>query len=276
MRNGGTVIFPHDQLYWIEQRLNPIVNDIIIEWRGPGTRQNSYPIPIQNHRAGFILSSASMHINRHSTGGIHGSGNTWYTAEAGKTQEGRPMPFVFWNVSLPWAINIMNVTNMAFENMVVSVTTCHGRNGIAIGSLGRYQKDSSVQNVFVDEVNIIRYYEHMQYCVYIRIWIRTPIPQSSYVSSGLPRGGGWGNISYITFSNSAFKARTVLLRSFKTAETMEAFRERGSASCRKANPLYDIQFENVRLRNQESGTENVNGTCKYIKGGIHGLKSSRC
>lgn len=40
-----------------------------------------------------------MHINGYGTGKINGSGNTWYTAEAGDTQPGRPMPFVFWNVS---------------------------------------------------------------------------------------------------------------------------------------------------------------------------------
>ena len=51
-------------------------------------------------------------------------GDVWYTAEAGVTQVGRPMPFVFWNVSdvtvdnffvrQPplWSLNIMNGTNM--------------------------------------------------------------------------------------------------------------------------------------------------------------------
>lgn len=35
--NGGRIIFPEDQAYWIGTRLNPIVNDITIEWRGKWT-----------------------------------------------------------------------------------------------------------------------------------------------------------------------------------------------------------------------------------------------
>lgn len=62
-------------------------------------RSNSYPIAFQNHAAGFVISGERIHINGYGTGKINGSGNTWYTAEAGDTQPGRPMPFVFWNVS---------------------------------------------------------------------------------------------------------------------------------------------------------------------------------
>lgn len=62
-------------------------------------RSNSYPIAFQNHAAGFIISGERISINGYGTGKINGSGNTWYTAEAGDTQPGRPMPFVFWNVS---------------------------------------------------------------------------------------------------------------------------------------------------------------------------------
>lgn len=35
--NGGTVIFPEDQSYWIATRLNPILNNVVIEWRGKWT-----------------------------------------------------------------------------------------------------------------------------------------------------------------------------------------------------------------------------------------------
>lgn len=62
-------------------------------------RNNSYPVAFQNHAAGFVFSGERIHINGYGTGGINGSGNSWYTAEAGTTKPGRPMPFVFWNVS---------------------------------------------------------------------------------------------------------------------------------------------------------------------------------
>jgi galacturan 1,4-alpha-galacturonidase len=35
--NGGTVVFPEDQNYWIATRLNPVVNDVTVEWRGQWT-----------------------------------------------------------------------------------------------------------------------------------------------------------------------------------------------------------------------------------------------
>jgi galacturan 1,4-alpha-galacturonidase len=34
---GGTVIFPENQSYWIATRLNPILHDVNIEWRGQWT-----------------------------------------------------------------------------------------------------------------------------------------------------------------------------------------------------------------------------------------------
>ncbi|KAJ9138908.1 Pectin lyase-like protein [Pleurostoma richardsiae] len=140
--NGGTVVFPESSNYYIASRLNPVVHDLTVEWRGTWTfsddldywRNNSYPIAFQNHRAGFIITGDRIHINGYGTGGINGSGNTWYTAEAGTTLEGRPMPFVFWNVSdvfvehfsvvqsQLWSINIMNGTNMWFDDIYVNNT----------------------------------------------------------------------------------------------------------------------------------------------------------
>ena len=49
--------------------------------------------------------------------------------------------------------------------------TCHGGNGIAIGSLGQYLEDSSVENVLVDDVDIIRYNEDMHNSAYIKTWV---------------------------------------------------------------------------------------------------------
>lgn len=32
--NGGDIVFPEDQNYFIGSKLNPVVNDVNIEWRG--------------------------------------------------------------------------------------------------------------------------------------------------------------------------------------------------------------------------------------------------
>ncbi|ORX95694.1 polygalacturonase [Clohesyomyces aquaticus] len=370
---GGTIVFPEGQSYWIAQQLNPVVNDVEIEWRGQWTfsdnltywRANSYPIAFQNHRAGFILSGTKIRIDGHSTGSIHGNGDVWYTAEAGKTQPGRPMPFVFWNVSSVsvsnlyikdpqlWAINIMNGTDMTFNNMLVNATatkapygvnwvqntdgfdtmdannvtltnfwyqggddcvaikprsygitvrnvTCHGGNGIAIGSLGQYLEDSSVENIIVDDVKIQRYNEDMHNCAYIKTWIGHQVPQTSYESAGKPNGGGWGNVTNITFSNfvvsgadsppsvtqdngnngSYSGSSKMLISNVRYVNFMGWLNGKsteGSVSCSVLNPCYGIEFENVHLRNRVNGTENTNGTCKYIKpGGVKGLVGSGC
>ncbi|KAL2280463.1 hypothetical protein FJTKL_12455 [Diaporthe vaccinii] len=140
--NGGTVVFPENATFYIATKLNPVIYDVTIDWRGIWLfsddldywRSNSYPIAFQNHAAGFIISGERIHINGYGTGKINGSGNTWYTAEAGETQPGRPMPFVFWNVSdvlvehfsviqSPlWSINIMNGTSMSFDDIYVNNT----------------------------------------------------------------------------------------------------------------------------------------------------------
>jgi galacturan 1,4-alpha-galacturonidase len=97
-------------------------------------RNHSYPVAFQNHAAGFIITGHNISINGYGTGGIDGNGNTWYTAEKGNTQPGRPMPFVFWNVSdvnvenfyvkdpQLWSVNIMNGTNMRFDNIYCNAT----------------------------------------------------------------------------------------------------------------------------------------------------------
>jgi hypothetical protein len=69
--------------------------------------------------------------------------------------------------------------------------TCHGGNGIAIGSLGQYLEDSSVVNVLVKDANILTYNDDMEDSAYIKTWMGGLVPQSSYESGGLPRGGGW-------------------------------------------------------------------------------------
>jgi galacturan 1,4-alpha-galacturonidase len=35
--DGGTIIFPEDQNYWIATKLNPVFNDVQIQWHGQWT-----------------------------------------------------------------------------------------------------------------------------------------------------------------------------------------------------------------------------------------------
>lgn len=105
--NGGTVVFPENATFYIATRLNPVIYDVTIDWKGTWLfsddldywRNNSYPIAFQNHHAGFVISGERIHLNGYGTGKINGSGNSWYNAEEGDTQPGRPMPFVWWNVT---------------------------------------------------------------------------------------------------------------------------------------------------------------------------------
>lgn len=41
--HGGTIVFPKDQSYWIASRLNPVVNDVVIEWHGKWTVSHRKP-----------------------------------------------------------------------------------------------------------------------------------------------------------------------------------------------------------------------------------------
>ena len=69
--------------------------------------------------------------------------------------------------------------------------TCHGGNGIAIGSLGQYQEDSSVINAVIKDVNILIMNKDQHNSAYIKTYMGASLPQASYNSAGLPSGGGW-------------------------------------------------------------------------------------
>ncbi|WYZ46613.1 hypothetical protein EsH8_IX_000838 [Colletotrichum jinshuiense] len=340
---SGNIIFPEGENYWIDRKLNPHVNDVHIQWRGEWTfsdnlthwRSDSYFIAFQNHRAGFVMTGDGIHIDGYGTGGIHGNGDAWYTAEAGTTVEGRPMPFVFWNVSdvtvknfyirQPqfWAYNIMNGTDMYFENISSNATAtkapsrynwvqntdgfdtmdarnirvkgfeytggddciaikprsyniylegviCHGGNGIAVGSLGQYLEDSSVEDVVMTNLLLKRSSLDLRFGVYIKTWVGELVPQDHYESAGQPRGGGWGLVRNILFSNVRYEAvnnapsinqhngdngtfagtskmevSNVTFANF--TGTLSGTRNRVSLSCSAKLPCHDIAFEDINL-----------------------------
>ncbi|KAH0001941.1 pectin lyase-like protein, partial [Aureobasidium melanogenum] len=356
--NGGDIIFPEGQNYYIASKLNPIVNDVNINWGGIWTfspdiaywRQNSstYPIAFQNHAASFILTGDHIRINGYGTGGIHGNGDTWYTAEAGHTLPGRPMPFVLWNVSDVtvkkffiidpplWSFNIMNGTDVWVDELLCNATATRARldqnwvqntdgfdtmdsknirltnfvyqggNGMAIGSLGQYLEDSSVENVIMDD--IIRWNEDMHGSLLIKTWVGALVPQDPsangyYENAGQPRGGGWGSIRNAQFSNfqvegadagptinqnsgdngsyagtSLMDVSNIVFANFTGwLSGKESKNRTASVSCSKVHPCFNIAFENVTLTTAENSTSTGTGSCSYISaGGVHGLSGSGC
>jgi len=181
-------------------------------------------------------------------------------------------------------------------NVDIRNVTCRGGNGIAIGSLGQYLEDSSVENITIDEVKIIRYNQDMHNSAYIKTWMGGLVPQSSYESAGLPRGGGWGSVKNVIFSNfkvngsdagpaitqssgdngsyagtSKMSISNIKYVNF-TGYIETTSKKVASVSCSKLHPCYDIEFENVVLYPMNSTTPGV-GSCKYTTNdGVHGLE----
>jgi hypothetical protein len=46
--NGGDIIFPEGQNYWIAERLNPVLNDVSIDWKGQFTVCMTFQMSIQD------------------------------------------------------------------------------------------------------------------------------------------------------------------------------------------------------------------------------------
>lgn len=327
-------------------------------------RKNNYPIAFQNHRAAFILSGSNISINGFGIGGIHGNGDAWYNAEQAKTREGRPMPFVIWNVSSVsvrgfniwqpalWALNIMNGTDLVFEDIYVNATatkapwgknwvqntdgfdtmdvnnvslrnltyqggddciaikprsynvhvsnvSCRGGNGIAIGSLGQYLEDSSVVNVTVENVRIVRYNEDMHNSAYIKTWIGGQVTQKGYESAGVPRGGGWGSVKNITFQhfhiegadsgptitqdngdNGKFSGTSKMNVEGVVFEDFEGWlsgkKVVSSVGCSKMKPCRAIEYRDMKLRTEKGGGFG-GARCKNVpQGAVKGLNGGGC
>ena len=155
-------------------------------------------------------------------------------------------------------------------NVQVRNASCYGGNGMAIGSLGQYLQDSSVENVFVDDVDIIPANGYIDQGVYIKTWIGNQEPQSSYESAGLPRGGGWGVVRNMLFSNfrlhnstiataitqdsgkngsyyvpSKMQISNVAFVNFSGIVSTTKSSDINSLGCSTTNPCLNIIYENV-------------------------------
>lgn len=150
---NGHVIFPAGEKYNIASFLHITLDNVIIDWQGEWVfstdldywRNNSFPIAFQNHHAGFIVSGREIHVDGGGVGGINGNGeyvfadlscigkaareirlilnSVWYTAEAGNTLPGRPMPFVWWNAS-DVSYNLL-ITSSSIKALLSSLARVH-------------------------------------------------------------------------------------------------------------------------------------------------------
>ena len=375
---GGNVIFPEDQTYHINSKLNPVLNDCTIDWRGEWVfsediefwRNNNYHIEFQNHAASFVLTGDHIRIDGYGTGGIDGNGEVWYYAERGNettgaTQPGRPIPFQLWNVSdvtvrnfhviQPplWSVNMMNATDIVFDNLYCNATspqaphgynwvqntdgfntmdsknvyltnftyqggddciaikprsyniyiknaTCVSGNGIAIGSLGQYLTDASVENVHIDDAKIIKggAQDSIGQGAYIKTWVGELVSggDRDYESDYQPRGGGWGGVRNMLFSNfqlfgaggggivtqnsgdngTAAGTSNMLVSNVAFVNFtgyLDDSNELGSVSCSRRQPCYNIDYKNVTLYTSENRTELATEVSCALNepGGVHGV-----
>jgi len=79
-------------------------------------------------------------------------------------------------------------------NFYARNVTCHSGNGIAVGSLGQYLEDSTVDNVIIDQATIIKggAQNSIGNGAYIKTWVGELVSggDRDYESDYQPRGGG--------------------------------------------------------------------------------------
>jgi galacturan 1,4-alpha-galacturonidase len=155
---------------------------------------------------------------------------------------------------------------------------------------------------------IIRWNEDMHGSVLIKTWVGALVPQKAsangyYENAGQPRGGGWGSVRNIVFSNfqvegadagptidqnsgdngsyagtSLMDVSNIQFANFTGWLSGKESKERtASVSCSKVHPCFNISFDNVTLTTAENSTSTGTGSCSYVSaGGVHGLSGSGC
>jgi galacturan 1,4-alpha-galacturonidase len=192
------------------------------------------------------------------------------------------------------------------HSITISNVTCVGGNGIAIGSLGQYEEDSSVTDVSVRNVRVKRWNEDLHNSAYIKTWIGNPVMQEDYESAGRPRGGGWGIVRNITLSDfevegadsgpaitqdsgnsdgsaggtSKMEISNIVFENFRGYLSEKAKKRNvvASVSCSKVNPCHDIVFKGIKLKfGKEVVKSEVEGKCGNVaRGGVKGLSGGGC
>ncbi|TKA56114.1 putative galacturan 1,4-alpha-galacturonidase C, partial [Friedmanniomyces simplex] len=251
-----------------------------------------------------------------------------------------------------WSINMMNATNMVWDNIHVNATspeapegynyvqntdgfntldtrnvlltnfvyqggddciaikprsyditiknvTCISGNGIAIGSLGQYLEDSSVANVWIDNATIIKggAQDNIGNAAYIKTWVGKLVSggDRDYESDFLPRGGGWGSVTNMLFSNfhvygasaggvvsqdsgdngTAKGTSNMLISNVAFVNFTGYLNDRpttASVSCSERQPCYNIDYRNYTLYTSNNDTSTGVASCEWTEtGGVHGV-----
>lgn len=149
----------------------------------------------------------------------------------------------------------------------------------------------------------MRYNEDMHESAYIKAWVGHLVPQDFYESDNQPRGGGWGSVRNIRFSNFRIEgadsgpsiteasgdngsyADTSLMEISNIAfvnftgylSGSEKANRTASVSCSNVHPCFNIAYENVTLTTAQNSSSTGTAKCSYISpGGVHGLSGGGC
>ncbi|KAL4971245.1 pectin lyase fold/virulence factor [Aspergillus desertorum] len=157
-------------------------------------------------------------------------------------------------------------------NITISNVTCNGGNGIAIGSLGQYLEDNSVENLTISHAKV----PLTRYGTYIKTWVGELVPQpDSYESDYRPRGGGWGVVKDIILEDidGTSKMEISGVR-FVGYSGMLDSSNRVTVDCSKVKPCFDISFEGWDVLTQEG--EELTGRCQWTaEDGVTGLNGCK-
>ena len=186
------------------------------------------------------------------------------------------------------------------HDISVRNVTCISGNGIAIGSLGQYLEDSSVSNIEIDNATIIKggAQDNIGNAVYIKTWVGELVSggDRDYESDYLPRGGGWGNVRNLLFTNfdvrgaknggvvtqnsgdngtaagtSNMLVSNVVFANF-TGWLDEGRETIAIVSCSERKPCYNIAYVDYELKIGVNGTGLGKASCKWTEeGGVHGV-----
>lgn len=186
------------------------------------------------------------------------------------------------------------------HDISIKNVTCISGNGIAIGSLGQYLEDSSVTNVEIDNVRIIKggTQGNIGNAVYIKTWVGELVSggDRDYESDYQPRGGGWGNVRNMLFSN--FDVRGAINGGVVTQNTGDNGTAAGtsnmlvsnvvfanftgyldgeetiaSVSCSARQPCYNIAYVDYDLRTSINNTDSGKASCRWVEdGGVRGVE----
>jgi galacturan 1,4-alpha-galacturonidase len=149
----------------------------------------------------------------------------------------------------------------------------------------------------------VRYNEDMHNSAYIKTWMGHLVPQKSYESEFKPRGGGWGRVRNIRFSNfdikgadsgpaltqdngnngsfsgtSKMEVSNIVFEHFRGyLEGKKGKETTSSINCSKVKPCSGIEFRDVKVRPKKDDEGFGSGKCVNVPpGGVKGLKGGGC